>query len=245
MWFIGDVHGKFLRYMHVLDEMPLSGGRVGMDCSLQVGDMGIGFPARMPDITRPQLAEAMDLRDDQPLWKPPKPLKLMAPIVSAFHRFIRGNHDDPAVCREHPNYLGDWGYCEKPDMFYVAGGLSVDQDIREPGVTWWPDEELPARTLLEVVQQYGDCKPRIVVTHECPTAIKEYAVSNIAKFNKPSRTELALQAMFNAHQPEFWIFGHHHVRVEARLHGTHFVGLDEMMEGELEDCIYELPGLTW
>lgn len=33
------------------------------------------------------------------------------------HRFFRGNHDAPQACREHPNYLGDWGYDEARDLF--------------------------------------------------------------------------------------------------------------------------------
>jgi predicted phosphodiesterase len=31
------------------------------------------------------------------------------PELPPEHKFIRGNHDDPKLCREHPNYLGDYG----------------------------------------------------------------------------------------------------------------------------------------
>ena len=32
--------------------------------------------------------------------------------------FIRGNHSDPDLCYAHKNYLGDFGYIEKYDLFY-------------------------------------------------------------------------------------------------------------------------------
>jgi hypothetical protein len=31
------------------------------------------------------------------------------PELPTGHKFLRGNHDDPALCRAHPNYLGDYG----------------------------------------------------------------------------------------------------------------------------------------
>ena len=49
------------------------------DSSLQLGDMGNGFRTRMNKggVTR-------------------------SPELNHNHKFIRGNHDDPSVCRSHP-----------------------------------------------------------------------------------------------------------------------------------------------
>jgi len=43
------------------------------------------------------------------------------PELPPEHKFLRGNHDDPALCREHPNYLGDYGYLPDDDLFFVNG----------------------------------------------------------------------------------------------------------------------------
>jgi hypothetical protein len=29
------------------------------------------------------------------------------------HKFLGGNHDDPALCRKHPNYLADYRYLSR------------------------------------------------------------------------------------------------------------------------------------
>ena len=47
------------------------------------------------------------------------------------HRFIRGNHDDPAACRKHPNYAGDFGYDPDCDLFYMGGAWSIDGEWRK------------------------------------------------------------------------------------------------------------------
>ncbi len=239
MWFIGDVHSQFDKYTWLVNDMPLPGGRRGLDASLQLGDMGVGFPARY-------LMESDPLpRDDEPLATAAKWTPRDAPILSTNHRFIRGNHDSPAMCREHPCYLGEAGYVEALEMAYIGGGLSVDRDVRQEGFDWWAEEELPQKTLASVVERFGDWKPRIVASHECPSAAKPYVVCNFAKLGTLSRTERALQAMFRAHQPDVWVFGHHHFRAEVTIGRTRFVGLNEMIHGPMAECIFEIPGMSW
>jgi hypothetical protein len=51
--------------------------------------------------------------------------------------------------------------------------------------------------------------------------------------------------MFVVHKPEYWIFGHHHKKVEKEIDGTIFIGLDELKYGNIDDCFYEIPGLAW
>lgn len=188
----------------------------GLDCSLQLGDMGI-FTKRCSE-------ELPDM--DQ-------------------HKFFRGNHDNPALCRMHHNYLGDWGYHSKNDMFWVSGGYSIDRHTRTIGIDWWEDEELSTGVLMDVLQYYADVKPKIMITHECPSVIKESALSNPGKRNITSRTELALQAMYEVHQPELWVYGHHHQKVDKVMGKTRFIGLNEMKWGPLKECMFEIPGLTW
>jgi predicted phosphodiesterase len=46
------------------------------------------------------------------------------------------------------------------------------------------------------------------------------------KFN--TRTGLALQAMFEIHQPEVWLFGHWHINKVQKIGATNFICLAEL-----------------
>ena len=214
MWFIGDVHGRMKKYDWILQEMLLPGGKNGLDCSLQVGDMGL----MNRDIVLPVMQQ---------------------------HKFFRGNHDDPALCRKHPNNIGDTGYLEKQGIFFVAGGFSIDYKYRIPGISWWEDEELSVSELGKVIESYKTIKPSIVVSHECPTEVKEFVCANESKFSFRSRTEQALQAMLDIHRPDRWIFGHYHQYQERRVSNTLFVCLGEMISCDAKDCVFEIPEIKW
>lgn len=62
------------------------------------------------------------------------------PDLGPNHRFIRGNHDNPALCRAHPNWIPD-GHSEN-GMFFMGGATSVDRHSRCEGVDYWADEEM-------------------------------------------------------------------------------------------------------
>ncbi len=195
-----------------------------MDCSLQVGDMGIGFP------------DKTEFSKDGVSW---------FPEVDLSHRFFNGNHDHPEICKTHSNYLGNWGFLKEPSIFYVSGGYSIDQERRVKDVSWWEDEEISPVENSSVMLSYINSKPRIVVSHECPLILKEEVVTNEWKLRHDSRTEMFLQSLFDIHKPDYWIFGHHHRFFEKDLDKTHFVCLNELIDGKISDCIYEIEGLTW
>ncbi len=166
-------------------------------------------------------------------------------VLDPEHRFFRGNHDNPNLCKDHPNHIGDWGYISEMDMFWLSGGYSIDKSYRTIGLDWWDNEEMGYEELLGVIELFGDYKPKIMVSHECPTVIKHDALTNISKLHLVSRTEAALQSMFEVHKPDIWIFGHHHMKIDKVVDGTRFVCLDEMIYGSLSDCCFEIPGLEW
>jgi len=206
--------------------MIQKGGVKGMDCSIQCGDMGVGFPEKGIGYDKDGIS--------------------YAPEVDKNHKFIRGNHDDPAICRAHPNYAGDWKYYSHPNIFVVGGGFSVDYRMRMPNVTWWEDEELSNRQFGQMFRFYKQYKPRIVVSHECPSVVLYNVATNAAKLVNRSRTEEMLQKMYEYHKPEFWIFGHHHRRKELDKGGVHFVALNELLHTvKISDCIYEIPDVRW
>ena len=204
--------------------MQHKGNRKGVDSSCQVGDMGIGF------------SENGKYSKNGISW---------SPEVDLNHLFFNGNHDNPKICQIHPNYIGDWGFIEKPSIFFVSGGYSIDCSYRTEGIDWWKNEELGNEEMIKVLSLYQEKIPKIVTTHECPLFLKKKIATNGWKLEHDSRTEKLLQQMFNIHKPDYWIFGHHHQKKEIDIEGTHFVCLDELIDGKINNCIYEIKDLTW
>ena len=200
--------------------------------SIQVGDMGLGFARVQLDPNQ----------------------------IFPRHRFFRGNHDDPAKCRKHPRYMGDWGYDSETSIFHVAGAWSIDKNWRVEGETWWPDEELSLFDLNKALQDYVDTKPRFMLSHEAPTVATyqmlaalmapsshadnpttvvhdgEYRYYKAKLGCANTRTSQALQGMLDIHAPEEWVFGHYHVDKTFYVPGykTKFTCVAELSTYELE-----------
>jgi hypothetical protein len=186
--------------------------------SIQVGDMGLGFKG----IGLPPPGASMPAGD---------------------HKFFRGNHDNPEKCRQHPNYLGDWGYWDKYKLFWVAGAWSIDRDMRIEGISWWRDEELSYLELYRALDVYVNMKPRFVLSHDCPESANKVLLYDLmspyfmAKQQcATSRTCAVLESMLAAHAPEEWIFGHYHVNKTFKVPGyrTIFRCLAELATYELD-----------
>ena len=152
---------------------------------------------------------------------------------SPTHKFFRGNHDSPQVCRDHPNYMGDWGYDAALGIFWFGGADSIDKHLRRVGVSWWRDEELSLGEFQDALDLYERVKPNVVLSHDGPQAFIEAGFG----IRDRSRTRQALQAAYELWQPRVWIHGHHHVRREFESpEETLFVCL-----GELDHLDIDLP----
>lgn len=173
----------------------------------QIGDFGVGFPNH------------------------PYPLKMEERI-----KWIRGNHDDPNISRNHPNYLGDYGYIESNGIFYLSGAWSIDWQHRIKGLTIWDDEELSYSELSKAMALYVEKKPKILISHDCPDEVAFQILKG--RHQIKTRTSQALQAMFEQHIPSVHCFGHWHESFEANIKGCEFRCL-----AELE--ILEIPTLKW
>lgn len=217
----GDVHGKYTEYMR-LTKLA--------EYSIQVGDMGFNY----------------------------KPLTGLLGIDPARHRVLGGNHDNyergpcPActgascpACdgrgflfvQQSPHFLGDFGTWEVPDfgpVFYVRGAWSIDFQWRQEGRDWWRDEEMSAERCQQALEAYIATRPSFVVTHTAPASVIPNVPFNRIFGDKihGTRTESLLEAMYDAHQPAEWVFGHWHTDwesiIERRGHKTRFVCLDEL-----------------
>lgn len=214
--FIGDVHGKFSAYTRVLKDSPHP--------TIQVGDMGVGF-------------RSTNLHNyGAPSANPPYDL-----MVEGNHRFIRGNHDSPEVCKAHTQCYLDGQYIPDKQMMLVGGAFSIDWEWRVKDFSWWADEELSTSALQEIRDCFASLKPRVMVTHTCPTEICDIHITEMtmpggsSSFRlPPSRTEMAFQEMFAIHQPELWVYGHWHRNKDWVINGTRFVCLDELSTFDYE-----------
>lgn len=201
---IGDVHGIYNRYKAILKETPYP--------TIQVGDMGVGF-------SKPYIGGAIAHR-------PNPPYDLM---VEGDHKFIRGNHDNPSVCRKHTQYIED-GTIIGNTMF-IGGALSIDKAYRYQGYDYWDDEELSHTELEICLEKFEAAKPEIMITHECPNSISNcfadtYGIKLDPKY--ASRTRTWFETMFGIHQPKLWVFGHWHNKLDYVNNGTRFICLPEL-----------------
>ena len=173
---------------------------------IQVGDLGVGF------VSPTALHHKVNSRED--FW------------------FIRGNHDSPEECRKNPRYLGEFGVID--DLFFASGAWSIDQAWRTEGRDWWRDEELSTKQMDEAYELYLKSKPRVVVTHDAPASLFEKGgPMELVNFTA-SATAKFLENCFTEHQPELWIFGHHHRSRDFKFRGTRFRCLDELETMEVE-----------
>lgn len=172
----------------------------GASESVQVGDFGVGF---LPEYGLCDTLHA----DGQ-------------------HKFIRGNHDDPELCKQRPGYIPDGTYDEKRDILYVGGAWSIDWKYRTPGYSWWPEEELSTTELVKMHELFVHHGPRVMVTHDCPTSVAfEFFLKGTSKPQFKTRTAEAFEGMIQRYQPEVWIFGHWHEDVDRVINGTRFICL--------------------
>jgi len=213
---IGDVHQKQDKYARIALEA---------EYSLQVGDMGFDYSY------------------------------LDAYLDPDKHKVLAGNHDNYNTqkccesgcekcegrgyifCDQTKHFLKDFGVLEIPRMhpiFYVRGAWSIDFLYRTPGISWWEDEELTMAQCEKAISLYKEVKPDFVVTHSTPLSVASCIPfkSSFGTDLHKTRTDQMLDAMYDAHQPAFWIFGHYHLdwRKDLSNNGreTTFICLNEL-----------------
>jgi Icc-related predicted phosphoesterase len=207
--FVGDVHGKFSQWAELVERH-----RDDYDFIFQVGDFGLGFDRGVDYLIQAYQNQAGKA------W------------------FIRGNHDNPAVCKHVGGFIDDGSTMFNNRMMFVGGAWSIDHPFRILGIDMWEGEELSYDELGRMIDKYIEVKPEVMVTHTCPQSVAEqmFIRTGLAMGNKPadSRTEQALEAMFIEHQPKHWIFGHWHRDKTEIINGTQFTCLPELSTMSLE-----------
>jgi len=172
------------------------------------------------------------------------------PELPAEHKFLRGNHDDPALCRAHPNFLGDFGYLPDDELFFVSGAQTASWRVLGHSKYWYRDEELSESDLNKAIAIYKETRPKLVISHTAPSEAAREILKGLhgsyflnKEVDIESRTSRALQEMFEAHQPSAWYFGHFHVNRESLIGKTAFRCLGEMAVYELPQPVFQACGL--
>lgn len=207
--FIGDVHGKISLFTDIVNNTPKDHSAV------QVGDLGVGFG--QGEYWHQKLETLMDKNRC---------------------RFIRGNHDNPEICKSMSQWIAD-GTVED-DIFYCGGAWSIDVSRRTEGYDWWRDEELSWDELYRIIELYRMVRPRVMVAHEFPHEIaKKLFFEDIRspcfrmkQYN--TRTGTAFQALIELHKPSLWIGGHYHFDVDTVIDGTRYICLDELSYADID-----------
>jgi hypothetical protein len=134
------------------------------------------------------------------------------------HLINMGNHDDTSFVNSQFS-CGNHSY--KNGIFTIRGANSIDKNIRAAGINWWDNEELNYIQALAAYDLYIKEEPRIVVTHDCPQSI----CNDFFSINEKSMTRTTLEQCYLQHQPDIWIFGHHHKDIDITIGKTRFVCL--------------------
>lgn len=143
------------------------------------------------------------------------------------HRFFGGNHDNYDVIEQSPYALGDYGVMPGfSDAFFIRGADSIDKGMRTVGVDWWAREQMTMEELTQCIDSFDTLNPPVVVSHTCP----QFLVPHLVPPNSPhpkqtTRTSMAMNEMFELHEPDLWVFGHWHTSFTKRVGATTFICL--------------------
>ena len=204
MLIIGDVHGKISQFLDLVSEYR----ERSTDLIIQLGDLG--FSKHWDEVKK---------------W--------CAANNECNLRIIPGNHDDYhrynakskgyVWTKVKPLLVNDvWK--DTPDFFGLQGANSIDKHLRTEGRDWFPNEEMSYTQLGLAVDMYIEQNPKYMFSHTCPSSVKKQLIG----YDESSRTEQALQVMFELHQPEIHFFGHFHKHVDEVINGTRFICLAEL-----------------
>jgi hypothetical protein len=126
------------------------------------------------------------------------------------NKIVFGNHDDTRFVHA-PHSMGHFGLFH--GIFCVRGAFTPDAWRRDIGVDLFMDEQLDYGQQQDAMELYMKTLPKVVVSHDCPKVVRE----SIVYYNDASSTPKFLQHLYDAHQPEIWVFGHYHRNIDETL----------------------------
>ena len=215
----GDIHGKFDKYYDIVKNK---------EYSLCVGDFGfsnawnkLGYSSLDPNK----------------------------------HKVLCGNHDDYDLAPNSLFNLGDFGQfsLDNKSIFFIRGGISIDRvyrvgdELNGSPKTWWSQEELNYKQMIECEALYKKLKPEIVISHVPPQRFienihgnKDNSILQRFKFHVGfcENTALLCDRLLDIHLPKLYFSGHHHKdyieNYGGRTGKMKFVSLGELSTYDLE-----------
>lgn len=143
--------------------------------------------------------------------------------------FCDGNHEDHTALLNlksneiMPNIFymkrGSTLTINNINILFIGGAFSIDRTYRIPQKTWFIEETIQQKDILNL----PDMKIDMIISHTAP---REFVVINDKdEFAKdPSRD--ALSYVLNKYNPELWNFSHWHKYMNGKYHRTHWTCLD-------------------
>ncbi len=144
--------------------------------------------------------------------------------IDGFHKNNPGNHEYGPYVDNHKLSTGNFQFFDALNLFTVRGAESIDKHLRTEGIDWFANEELNYQEQLAAFDEYCRVKPKVVISHDCPQTV----MTSLFGYTGKSQTRTMLEMMFQEHQPQLWVFGHHHKSKDVQINGTRFVCLNEL-----------------
>lgn len=213
--FVGDSHGNMAYMRHALDAAL----RANADLVVQVGDFGFWPSKSFSAIVNDEFTAA-----NMPLWA------------------IRGNHDFTGDAYQYlttPTFtpglqLVSDGWKTEIDgvsVGFLGGAVSVDQEARIEGRSWWSDE-ITSDDNVKAALFNGPVD--VWVTHDAvfrPPMKEPWAFSPYVEMQLSIQRQ-KMEKVFHALKPRLHIHGHWHCRYRAETPYGRVIGLDyECMDG--------------
>jgi hypothetical protein len=152
---------------------------------------------------------------------------LRASMVGGDHRFIRGNHDNPEVCRAKASGLrtvpSKTTSCSSVAHCRSTGDGARRVSSGEP-TRRCRSLSLTASLTSTPARSSGSRSPMIGRSSWRPPCSRPWGHA----FRSPTWTRQAFDAMFDLHRPQYWVFGHWDVTLRMERDGCTFICLGEL-----------------
>jgi Icc-related predicted phosphoesterase len=106
------------------------------------------------------------------------------------------------------------------NIMFMGGAHSIDQEMRQVGINWFPEETIAQKDLYNL----PDIKVDIFITHTCPMEL----LPDLLPWDErktPEPSNYALTTLWKEYMPSLWFFGHWHRYTTGRLNQTKWYAL--------------------
>ena len=226
---VGDLHGELRAFNHHLKMIE---GKIAYDAIIQLGDFGFWKDTlqKCQKRTLPELCR--------------RPIYFVRGNHEEYHRDKRGKQRGPFFsdyegvivpkyfhkCERPPKYINDdMIRIGNLDVLGVGGAVSTDKQRREPGLSWWPEEEVNEDNVQRIIEE--NLKPDVILSHDVPVQFHERSKYKGRFLHRHGDRMLGL--LYEHIQPKCWMFGHYHkyMQWEDNETGTRFICLPSWGHG--------------